>query len=199
MSIHFVTNEKIAETSSKGNQEKWIDGGRWYKLDQFGYEALAETLISRLLRCSNIGRELPFRFTEYRMERIVAHGVERTGCSSENFLQPGQSIITLSHLYRRASTVPLRDILARQSSDKRRIAYLADATAELTGLTLFPQYLTLLFEVDALYGRQLNMPKLTREEILRYLEPLLPCYARRDRGIIADRVCATILLRQKYL
>ena len=246
MSIHFVTNEKIAETSSKGNQEKWIDGDRWYKLDQFGYEALAETLISRLLRCSNIGRELPFRFTEYRMERIVAHGVERTGCSSENFLQP------------------------RQSSDKRRIAYLADATAELTGLTLFPQYLTLLFEVDALflnddrhlnniavlekngkydycpifdngagllsntrdapmdiepraliaaqrarpfqttfnrqmgtaralYGRQLNMPKLTREEILRSLEPLLPYYARRDRGIIADRVCATILLRQKYL
>lgn len=270
MSIHFVTNEKIAETSSKGNQEKWIDGGRWYKLDQFGYEALAETLISRLLRCSNIGRELPFRFTEYRMERIIAHGVERTGCSSENFLQPGQSIITLSHLYRRESTVPLRDMLARQSSDKRRIAYLADATAELTGLTLFPQYLTLLFEVDALflnddrhlnniavlekngkydycpifdngagllsntrdapmdiepralidaqrarplqttfnrqmgtaralYGRQLNMPKLTREEILRSLEPLLPYYARRDRGIIADRVLATILLRQKYL
>jgi len=32
MSIHFVTNEKIAETSSKGNQEKWIDGDRWYKL-----------------------------------------------------------------------------------------------------------------------------------------------------------------------
>ena len=269
MSIHFVTNEKIAETSSKGNQEKWIDGDRWYKLDQFGYEALAETLISRLLRCSNIGRELPFRFTEYRMERIVAHGVERTGCSSENFLQPGQSIITLSHLYRRASTVPLRDVLARQSSDKRRIAYLADATAELTGLTLFPQYLTLLFEVDALflnddrhlnniavlersgkydycpifdngagllsnvqispmdidpkaliavqrarpfnttfnrqvgtvrslYGYQLRMPKLTRDEIRAELAPLLTYYAERDRGIITDRVCETILMRQRF-
>ena len=34
MSVKFVTNEKIAETSSKGNQEKWYDGGRWYKLDQ---------------------------------------------------------------------------------------------------------------------------------------------------------------------
>ena len=49
MSIHFVTNERIAETSSKGNQEKWVEGNRWYKLDQFGYEALAETLISQLL------------------------------------------------------------------------------------------------------------------------------------------------------
>ena len=46
MSIHFVTNERIAETSSKGNQEKWVEGNRWYKLDQFGYESLAETLVS---------------------------------------------------------------------------------------------------------------------------------------------------------
>lgn len=53
MSIHFVTNERIAETSSKGNQEKWVEGNRWYKLDQFGYEALAETMISQLLERSN--------------------------------------------------------------------------------------------------------------------------------------------------
>ena len=37
MSIKLVTNERIAETSSKGNQEKWRDPetNRWYKLDQF--------------------------------------------------------------------------------------------------------------------------------------------------------------------
>ena len=44
MTVRLVSNEKIAETSSKGNQEKWFDHGRWYKLDQFGYEALTETL-----------------------------------------------------------------------------------------------------------------------------------------------------------
>ena len=159
MSIHFVTNERIAETSSKGNQEKWVDGNRWYKLDQFGYEALTETMISQLLECSNCEQDYPFHFTRYQMERITAHGVERTGCSSENFLLPGQSIITLSHLYKRESEVSLRNLLARQSSDKKRIAYLAEATAELTGLELFPQYLTLLFEVDALFlndDRHLN-------------------------------------------
>lgn len=37
MSIKVVTNKKIAETSSKGNQEKWYENGIWYKLDQFGY------------------------------------------------------------------------------------------------------------------------------------------------------------------
>ena len=202
------------------------------------------------------------------MERMNIHGRERTGCSSENFLLPGQSIITLSHLFKRTGTMPLRDILARQTSDKKRIAYLAEATAELTGLELFPQYLTLLFEVDALflnddrhlnniavleqngkydycpifdngtgllsnvqtspmdiapkaliaaqrarpfittfnrqigsarslYGYQLHMPKLTRDEIRTELAPLLIYYADRDRGIITDRVCETILMRQK--
>ena len=268
MSVKFVTNEKIAETSSKGNQEKWCDSGRWYKLDQFGYEALTETLVSRLLERSSIEQDTPFRFTRYQMERMNVHGRERTGCSSENFLRPGQSIITLSHLFKRTGTVPLRDILARQTSDKKRIAYLAEATAELTGLGLFPQYLTLLFEVDALflnddrhlnniavleqngkydycpifdngagllsnvqmspmdiapkaliavqrarpfnttfnrqigtirslYGYQLRMPKLTRDEICAELVPLLTYYAERDRGIITDRVCETILMRQR--
>ena len=41
MTVQLVSDQKIAETSSKGNQEKWQDGGIWYKLDQFGYEALA--------------------------------------------------------------------------------------------------------------------------------------------------------------
>ena len=49
MSVKLVSNQKIAETSSKGNQEKWLDNGNWYKLDQFGYEALAETFSSILL------------------------------------------------------------------------------------------------------------------------------------------------------
>ena len=41
MTVKLVTNDRIAETSSKGNQEKWYDkeAKKWYKVDQFGYEA----------------------------------------------------------------------------------------------------------------------------------------------------------------
>lgn len=159
MTARFVSNERIAETSSKGNQEKWCEGGRWYKLDQFGYEALAETLISLMLELSNIEIDTPFRFTRYRMERMRVHGTNRTGCSSENFLLSGQSIITLSHLFKRRENQQLGERLSHLSSDKRRIAYLADKTAEYTGLPDFPVYLTLLFEVDALFlndDRHLN-------------------------------------------
>lgn len=270
MTIRFASNEKVAETSSKGNQEKWLDHGRWYKLDQFGYEGLSETAISSFLERSNIEYDTPFTFTRYQMERMNVHGRVRNGCSSESFLEDGASIITLSHLFKRYENRALKDTLAGLSSDKKRIAYLADATAEYTGLQEFPRYLTLLFEVDALflnddrhlnniaviqkngkfsycpifdngagllsnvqmlpmdiepmaliktqvarpfhttftrqmntartlYGKQLQMPRLTRQDVLETIAPFLEYYAQRDRGYIADRVCDTILHRQKYL
>ena len=272
MTVHLVTNEKVAETSSKGNQEKWYDSetNKWYKLDQFGYEALSETLISILLERSNIGRDNPFCFARYQMEKLNVHGRDRTGCSSDNFLKQGQSIITLSHLLGKQLGGSLKQKLESLPSDKKRIAYLADATAEFTGLIEFPQYLALLFEVDALflnddrhlnniavlehngkydycpifdngagllsntqmspmdiapkalistlharpfnttftrqmntarslYGKQLSMPILTREDITETLQPLLEYYTQRDRGIIADRVTECILIRQKLL
>ncbi len=161
MTIRLVTDEKIAETSSKGNQEKWYDRAEdcWYKLDQFGYEALAETVISVLLERSNIEADTPFTFVRYHMERLRVHGRERTGCSSRNFLRPGQALITVNRLLSSHLGKPLREKLARLSSDRKRIAFLAEAAADITDLDLFPQYLTLLFEVDALFcndDRHLN-------------------------------------------
>lgn len=161
MTIRLVTDEKIAETSSKGNQEKWYDPVEncWYKLDQFGYEALTETVVSTLLERSDFEKDTPFTFVRYHMERLQVHGRERTGCSSKNFLQPGQALITVNRLLSNHLGRPLREKLTRLSSDKKRIAYLAEATAEVTDLELFPQYLALLFEIDALFcndDRHLN-------------------------------------------
>lgn len=270
MTVKLVSNEKIAETSSKGNQEKWFDQGRWYKLDQFGYEGLTETFTSMILEQSNIQNDTPFRFTRYCMERLHVHGRDRTGCSSETFLQSGESIVTLSHLFKQHLGYPLSVKLERLSSDKKRVAYLAEETAAITGLQEFPQYLTLLFEIDSLvlnddrhlnniaviekdghyaycpifdqgagllsnvqfspmdiepraliqelrarpfqttfnrqlhtiqnlYGKQLRIPRFTREGLIQKLQPLLEYYAARDRGLITDRVCETILLRQKEM
>jgi len=156
--IKLYSDDKIAETSSKGNQEKWQDNGRWYKLDQFGYEGLAEVTVSNLLKLSSIEHNTPFKFVRYSPEIINAHGIDRTGCSSKNFLKKGQSIVTLSHLFR-SYGMPLTESLSRLTSDKRRIAFIAEKTAELTGLDMFPQYLTLIFETDALFlnnDRHLN-------------------------------------------
>ena len=159
--MKFVSDEKIAETSSKGNQEKWYDSvtDSWYKLDQFGYEALAETLISLLLEKSNIETETPFTFVRYSIDKMHVHGRERNGCVSRNFIIAGQSLITVNRLLTRHLGIPVKQKLMRLPSDKKRIAYLADATAEHTGLIDFQRYLTLLFEIDALFcndDRHLN-------------------------------------------
>ena len=69
MSIRLTTGSRIAETSSKGNQEKWLADGRWYKLDLFGYEGLAEAMTSALLAQTNTDA-LGFRYVTFRMERL---------------------------------------------------------------------------------------------------------------------------------
>lgn len=157
--IKLVTDKKIAETSSKGNQEKWRDGENWYKLDQFGYEALSETLISILLEKSNIETDTPFTFVRYKTVRVAVHNRERTGCVSKNFLSEAQSLITVNRLLSQFLGCPLKDKLSSLNSCKKRISYLAEATREYTGLDCFGEYLTLLFEVDSLFlndDRHLN-------------------------------------------
>ena len=268
MTVQLVSDQKIAETSSKGNQEKWLDGSIWYKLDQFGYEALAEVFTAQLLEYSNIEAAFPFTFVRYRMERLLVHGRERAGCSSQNFLREGESIVTLARLFQQYTGKSLSETLSRMTSDKKRMAYLAEETANITSLSLFPQYLTLLFEIDglllnddrhlnniaviskngsfgycpifdqgagllsnvmynsfeiipkslisqakarpfqttfnrqihtmeSLYGNQLEIPDFTRTQLAQMVEPMLEYYPARDRDLIADRVCETVLVRQK--
>lgn len=150
MTVKLVTNEKIAETSSKGNQEKWRDGDTWYKLDQFGYEALAEAVTSKLLSFSNVESDTPFTFVRYGIELVKVREHERIACTSKNFLNKNSSIVTINTLLSKISGEPLRTRLEKLNSDKKRIAYLVDATAEFTGLKDFDKYLTLLFEIDSL-------------------------------------------------
>lgn len=166
MTIKLVTNDKIAGTSSKGNQEKWLEDGYWYKLDQFGYEALAEVMTSKLLEFSNIEKGTPFKFVRYEMQIINLHGFERVACVSKNFLKKNQSIITVSALFKKCYDVSIKRKLASLQSDKKRIEYLAKTVSEITGLKDFPKYLTLLFEIDSLIlndDRHLNNIAVIRE------------------------------------
>jgi len=160
MAVKVTTKNKIAETSSKGNQQKWCENGIWYKLDQFGYEGLSEAIVSECLMYSVLeSRENPFTYVKYHLEKIQVNNIERTGCSSANFLKEGQSIITINRLLTQLLGHPLRDELASMSSDKKRIQYIAEETAKITGLDMFPEYLTLMFEIDALFlneDRHLN-------------------------------------------
>lgn len=85
------------------------------------------------------------------MENMTVHRRSRIGCSSQNFLEKGQSLITLSNLLNKVLDAPLKEKLITLTSDKKRIQYLAEKAAEYTGLDKFPEYLTLVFEIDSLF------------------------------------------------
>ena len=153
MSIKLTTGDRIAETSSKGNQEKWLDNCRWYKLDLFGYEGLAETVTSSLLAKTNV-ESLGFHYVNYRMERREVHRKTRNGCSSANFLRPGESILTLSDLFRKGVGPDWQREARRLPNLQSHVRWMTEQVRRLTGLDRFGVYLTLLFEVDMLFGNE---------------------------------------------
>jgi hypothetical protein len=151
MSIKLTTESRIRETSSKGNQEKWMEHGRWYKLDLFGYEGLAETVTSALLEKTNIA-EMGFSYVTYRMERLEVHGRNRNGCSSENFLRPGETILTLSELFRKGIGPNWQAKMG--NTLQKKVSWMVEQVERLSGLDRFGVYLTLLFEIDMLFGNE---------------------------------------------
>ena len=160
MSIKVVPKGKIAETSAKGNQEKWFENGTWYKLDMYGYESLAEVFVTTILQYVSIDvcGFLENRI-KYEIGKVLVNNRERVCCSSKNFLKEGESLITLNRLLTLYLGYPLTAQLESMNSDKQRIKFLAEKTAEITGLDKFPEYLTLLFEIDSLFlndDRHLN-------------------------------------------
>lgn len=153
MAIKLTTGNRIAETSSKGNQEKWQEDGRWFKLDMFGYEGLAETVTSALLSQTNI-IELGFQYVTYRMERLEVHGRTRNGCSNADFLQSGESILTLADLLRKGVGSDWQSQVKRLPNMQAKIKWMVEQIERLTGLDRFGVYLTALFETDMLFGNE---------------------------------------------
>ncbi len=150
--MYFLENDTLPTGASKGNQEKWYDEelDRWYKLDQFGYEALSETIVSIILQQSNIESDTPFRFVTYHMEHIRRNGIVNVGCYSKNFITPGKAIVTIGDLLHKTLTKQERKSLAELDSLPQKIEELVKIIVEITKLDYFPQYLTLLFEIDSL-------------------------------------------------
>ncbi len=134
------------EHSSKGNQLKWEQNGWWYKADAFGYEGLAETVVSKMLSYSNI-----LEYIVYEPVRIEYKGKIYRGCRSQNFKREGEEIIPLERLHRSFTGGSLAKQLARIGDVKERIQYTEEIVRNATGLNNFGQYLTVLLEIDAFF------------------------------------------------
>ena len=93
-----LSNKSLIDTkatSSKGNQLKWLVGGKWYKADHMGYEGLCEVVISRLLSKSSVKD-----FVCYQPVKIAFDSKEYAGCYSDDFRVRNESIVTLEYLFK---------------------------------------------------------------------------------------------------
>ncbi len=153
MEIKSFNDNSIYSVMARGKQEKFYDAeySQWYKLDQYGYESLAETLASRIMRRSKLNLYTPYTFVAYRMEHVRIHDRIRTACSCNNFLSPHSSIITVNDILQKQVGYPLKNKLDSFTTLKRKTAYIVDATRSYTRLYDFADYLTLIFELDALF------------------------------------------------
>lgn len=146
INLDAVEREPLQGHTSKGDQPKWQMGGKWYKADHMGYEALAEVLISQLLKQSNVPD-----FVEYEPVRIQYQGKEINGCASKNFRGKDEMLVPFERLHRAYKGQGLAATLGKINEPKERIRYTVDFVEQMTSLTGVGEYLTLLLELDSFF------------------------------------------------
>ena len=140
-----IKKEKIENHTSKGNQPKWHLGNKWYKADHMGYEALAEYIISELLKKSNVKN-----FVSYELVEINYDNKDLVGCVSENFKEDYEMLIPLEKLHRQYFGLGLADAIIKGSVNEK-IAYTVKFIEDITGLKNVGEYFSVLLAVDAFF------------------------------------------------
>lgn len=149
-----------AEYSSLGDQMKWKQDGYWHKADMLGFESLAETVVSHLLKHSNIEQ-----FAAYEPVTISYDGQQYRGCRSPEFKKEKEELISLERLAKSYTGFGLAKMLERITDVEERILYTVELVENLTGLKDFGVYLTSLLELDAFF---LNVGRHTGNIMLLY-------------------------------
>ncbi len=134
--------------SSKGNQLKWENQGKWYKADYTGYEGLAEYMISHLLQQSTLAGE---EFVLYDIEEIKYKEQIYVGVKSNDFLKEGWQLITLERLFKNFFGESLYKSIFAIAEHENRLQFLIHQVERITGLTNFGVYLNKLFTIDAFF------------------------------------------------
>ncbi len=138
--------------TSKGNQLKWFQDGYWYKANQFGYENIAESVITDFLNKT----EVPFAYVQYEQVHISYENQEFEGCRSRDFYEvfpdlQGYELIPLERLYRLHTGQHLARNLNKYSSVEEMIDSTVEFVENVTGLNLFHDYLSYLIQVDTFF------------------------------------------------
>ena len=144
--LNNIEKEKIENHTSKGNQPKWHIADKWYKADHMGYEALAEYVVSELLKKSNVDN-----FVAYDLIQINYDNKEALGCVSGNFKENYEMLIPLEKLHRQYFGKGLADAIATKDELKDKISYTVSFVENVTGLREAGKYFATLLAVDVFF------------------------------------------------
>lgn len=135
--------------TSKGNQLKWHHDGWWYKADAFGYESLAETVVTRLLQETGLTG-----YVRYEPVTVSWKGRLYRACRSRNFLREGEELLPLEKLYRSATGFSLAEDLSHIQDTDLRIAHTVQFVENITGIQGFGAYLSTMLELDMFFQNE---------------------------------------------
>lgn len=135
----------IGNTMSSGMQSKFYEPSTdmWYKQDYLGHEGLAEYVASRLLEGSGVPHVL------YEPCRFMMGNKEVTGCCSQNFLAPGERLVSTYELLEKELGIDIADETAQIPDVKDRIYNFVEKVVEVSGCKEFGSYLTAMLRLDA--------------------------------------------------
>ena len=118
------------------------------------------------------------------MEQLEAHRRLRNSCSSPDFLLPGEAILTLADLVRKGVGPDWQKTVSRLPNFQSKVQWMVEQTVRHTGLEHYGVYLTLLFEIDILFGNE-----------DRHLTTLPFCAGESDSVTAAFRLCRRAALQ----
>ena len=134
-------------TSSKGNQNKWCENGKWYKVDGLGYEALSEVVVSHLLKKSTISS-----FVLYEYEQVEIDGKCYRACVSKDFMSADDDkVISVERLFQAKFGQSAAKEIIKYSDLIDQMKYVNEVVQSITGLTDFGSYLKEIITADALF------------------------------------------------
>lgn len=125
----------IDRHTSTGNQLKWIENDKYYKQDTYGYEALSEYIVSFILNELQVLDYIPYS--------LFSKGI----CSSYNFLNQGEIILTIDNILMQTMTVKEFKYFERKSLTDR-FKLVCEKVINFTNLESFRDYLIKLLHID---------------------------------------------------
>ncbi len=125
---------------AEGTQIKYYKDGYWYKKDSFGGEATAEYLSSRLLTFSDLSAG---DYVTYECGNLNG----ASACRSRNFLQEGESFITLYRFYQLSEGRKINEDLLRYETPEKRADFVLTYFSKNCALDL-SDYFSRIFTLD---------------------------------------------------